>query len=173
MLNRVPFVVVLLLLAVLGLGLSRRDVPPAERLAGQKLAAFSLPGMKDGEVFSPALWQGKVAFINAFASWCEPCHVEHETLMKLAATKKIPLYGIAWRDKKTKAADWLKSKGNPYEAVGIDTGGSTTVALALTGVPESFVVDKKGMVRLHIGAMLTDDIVEQKILPLVEALNAE
>lgn len=145
-------------------------------LLGKKLADFSVPILLDDEQegegdFSSKMLAGKPAFINAFASWCEGCLAEHQTLMKLAAYGKVRIYGLAWKDKPEAVTEYLNKNGNPFTSVGLDASGKTTVALGLSGVPESFVIDKNGIVVFHFRSAITDEVLEKTILPLVEKLN--
>ncbi|OYV48010.1 MAG: hypothetical protein B7X10_03725, partial [Burkholderiales bacterium 21-58-4] len=114
-------------------------------MVGLRIAPFTLPGLGGGH-FSPQLWKGKVALLNVFASWCVPCASEQPALVRLAQTGKILIYGLAWKDQPQKVAEYLRKNGNPYRSVGLDAYGQTTIPLALTGVPETFVIDKTGRV---------------------------
>ncbi len=173
-LHAVPLVALLSLSLVLAFALFHTKPPqaPHESQTGYKVTAFDIPAL-GGKRFSPAVWQGKVALLNVFASWCEPCGAEHETLMDLAKTGKIAIYGLAWNDTAGKIARWIGERGNPYLSIGIDEHGESTVPLALTGVPETFVFDKSGGIAYHYSGPLTKDITDNIIVPLAEKLNAQ
>ncbi len=176
LLRAAPFIAMLLLATALAFGLFSGNAPGGlnERLIGYHVAPFDVPLLGNKEAhFSPAAWQGRVAVLNVFASWCEPCAVEHEVLMKIAKSGKVAVYGLAWRDKPEKATEWIRQRGNPYQAIGVDEHGKSTVALALTGVPETFVLDRDGLIAYHYNGALTDDLADNLILPLVEKLNAK
>lgn len=172
-LRLMPLLLLLIFSALLAAGLFHSRSKQNDALVGKSFSPFTLDRLDTTEAFSVPLWQGNVAVINVFATWCEPCQVEHPALMNLAASGKVNLFGIAWKDKKEKVAAWLEKRGNPYHAVGLDPLGHSTVPLALTGVPETFVLDKQGIVRFHISDALTDDMINTQILPLVEKLNAK
>jgi cytochrome c biogenesis protein CcmG/thiol:disulfide interchange protein DsbE len=140
-------------------------------LVGTKAPAIELPAF-NGKRFSSGAWEGKVVVLNFFASWCAPCALEHPELMKLAKNN-IAIYGVAWKDKAGKTSEWVKERGNPYRAIGIDSARTTTILFGLTGVPETFVIDKKGMIRAHYSEPLGADKIQQELLPLVEQLEHE
>lgn len=122
-------------------------------------------------VLSPKNFAGQVAVINVFASWCVPCQAEHSALMSLAQSGRVNLYGIAWRDKPSDTARFLSLHGNPFQLVASDEIGQTSVPLALTGVPETLVVDQNGIVVYHHNAPIDETEVRKYIVPLVDKLN--
>jgi cytochrome c biogenesis protein CcmG, thiol:disulfide interchange protein DsbE len=164
---------ILLALFALLLGFARKDgQAPDSRLVGTVLAPFEVPlSSAPDQPFSSHLWRGKVIVLNAFASWCLPCAAEHPVLMRLAESGKAEIYGLAWKDKPEKIEAWLAGRGNPYRMVGIDEKGAATVALGLTGVPETFVIGPDGTIAWHYKSNLTDEIVSRDILPLIESLR--
>jgi len=178
-----PLILLLLLGIALAVGMFEhgKQNPVETRHLGKKMADFSVPLFRgQGESvneFSSKIFAGKVTLINVFASWCEGCVAEHKTLMKLAEVAadsgKVKIYGLAWKDKPESIANYLKKHGNPFAKIGVDSAGKTTIPLALTGVPETFLLDKNGVIVFHYKSSLTDDVVENKILPLVEKLNNE
>lgn len=168
-----PLLLLLLVSIMLTLGLfGGRNAAETSRMVGRPMPGFSVPVMASSEELTPQTWRGKVALLNIFATWCEPCNIEHPVLMRLAEKKQLPLYGIAWKDKQQQVAYFLSSKGNPYQTTGVDAQGLITTQLALTGVPETFIVDKRGRIAWHTKAPLTDEMVNETILPLVAKLNA-
>jgi cytochrome c biogenesis protein CcmG, thiol:disulfide interchange protein DsbE len=165
-----PLIILLLLAVVLAVG-GQRQTPPSP-LVGTKIPSFGAPALdKNGAVFSPDRWKGKVVLLNVFASWCLPCAAEHETLMRLAKSGKVEIVGLAWRDEPERITKWLAERGNPYKLVGIDAKGENTVELGLTGVPETFVIGRDGVIAWHYKSNLTDDIVEKTILPIIDRLQ--
>jgi cytochrome c biogenesis protein CcmG/thiol:disulfide interchange protein DsbE len=166
----IVFVVLLGFLAV-GLNLNPREVPsplidkPAPAF---KLARLDLP---EKQVSLQDL-QGKVWLLNVWASWCVACRVEHPVLVELAGSGVVPIYGLNYKDKRDDALAWLTKHGNPYVASLSDTEGLVGIDYGVYGVPETFVIDKAGVIRLkHIGPV-TPEVLRDTILPLVKKLNA-
>ena len=127
-----------------------------------------LPGHEPG--FSSADLSGHVSLVNTFASWCTPCRAEHPVLTALAATKRVPIYGIDYKDKGEAGAAWIKTLGNPYAKVGADSG-RVGIAWGVYGVPETFIVDRAGRIRYkHVGPLTQADV-DRTILPLVARLE--
>jgi DsbE subfamily thiol:disulfide oxidoreductase len=138
---------------------------------GKIFSDFELPSVGSDKIFSPRIFTGKVVMVNVFASWCEPCAAEHPTLMKLA--KKVNIYGVAWKDKPDAVFRYLQERGNPFQQVGNDENGKATIPMFLTGVPETFLLNKKGQIILHYKAALDDEVVNKLIIPLIDKLNNE
>jgi len=132
------------------------------------LPTLSLPSLEGAEWMTQAALSSpdKIVVVNFFASWCQPCLIEHPSLLKLAKNPDIRLIGIGWRDKPDALRQWLMRQGNPYEMVFVDNMGQSSIPWGLSGVPETFVIDKKGRMRGHIVGPVTDSM-------LVEALVAE
>lgn len=169
----IPLLIMLGFAVMLALSLGRPKYTK-EHMLGKTVLAFDIPELnKPNAHFTPDAWKGKVAIVNIFATWCEPCKAEHDTLLELARVSKAPLLGIAWKDREDKVAEWLKVHGNPYQIVGFDAKGRVTVPFAMTGVPETFVFDKQGRIRYHYAASLTDDVITDDIAPLLEQLEKE
>lgn len=141
------------------------------RLIGYNVSDFSISTLDGKSSITPETWKNKIVVVNIFASWCEPCIVEHPVLMRLAQTGKVEMVGIAWKDKPKKVTEWLQKHGMPFHHIGIDTEGKTTFAFGLTGVPETFIIDKKGTIAYNYKAPIDDKLVNEVILPMVEFLN--
>ena len=116
--------------------------------------------------------KGRVSVVDIFGSWCVSCAQEHPTLLALKETGIVPIYGIDWRDDPVKGAEWLKKNGDPYERVGLDPApGHASVDFGVTGAPESFIVDKGGIIRWkHIGP-ITPEVWETELLPKIRELQ--
>jgi DsbE subfamily thiol:disulfide oxidoreductase len=131
----------------------------------------SLPG--DGKIsqlsFNTKAWLGRPYMVNFFASWCIPCRAEHDSLMQLAAAK-IAIVGIAYKDKPETVRAFLTKNGNPFTLIAADNKGHTAIDWGMTGVPETFIIDKDGFIRFHQTGPLTEAIVTQHILPLWRSL---
>jgi cytochrome c biogenesis protein CcmG/thiol:disulfide interchange protein DsbE len=151
-------------------------------MIGKPVPSFDLPGppappnyagppVKLG--FSNRDMLGRVVLVNFFASWCVPCRVEHPVLMGLGPSANVPVVGIAYKDRPDNAVDFLQEYGNPYVAIALDQTGRTGIDFGVYGVPETYVVDKRGIIRLrHVGP-LTAESVAREILPVVRALLAQ
>ena len=166
----IVFVVLLGFLAV-GLKLDPREVPSP--LIDKPAPAFKLARL-DAPEQQIALqdMKGKVWLLNVWASWCVACRIEHPLLVELAGTNAVPIYGLNYKDQRQDALGWLAKHGNPYVASLSDTEGLVGIDFGVYGVPETFVIDKTGTIRLkHIGP-ITPDVLRDTILPLVKKLNA-
>lgn len=165
------FAVVVGFLAV-GLTLNPREVPSP--LVGKSAPDFSLPQLHDQEkVFSPNELTGQVWLLNFWASWCGGCKDEHPVLMQLAQSGEVPIYGMDYKDRREEALTWLRRWGNPYPVVGVDESGRVGINYGVYGVPETYVIDKQGVIRYKQIGPLDDDVVAKKILPLVKELQAQ
>jgi cytochrome c biogenesis protein CcmG, thiol:disulfide interchange protein DsbE len=164
------FVVIVVFLWV-GLSLNPREVPSP--LIGKPAPAFSLPQLRDGgSVIRTADLSGQVWLLNVFASWCTPCLEEHPYLVELAKTGVVPVYGLNYKDRQEAALKWLNKHGDPYVGIVVDAEGRTGIEYGVYGVPETFVIDKFGVIRFkHIGP-LTPEVLDEEILPLVKRLRA-
>jgi cytochrome c biogenesis protein CcmG, thiol:disulfide interchange protein DsbE len=147
---------------------------PAERtirskLIGKPLPQFSLPPAANGQpgLGSATFSQGQPRILNIFASWCIPCIAEAPVLMRMRQ-QGVPIDAIAIRDRPVDVARFLARNGNPYQRIGSDVNGQVQISLGSSGVPESFVIDGKGIIRhQHIGDIRSEDVPE-----LMAALRA-
>lgn len=138
-------------------------------LIGRKLPEFALPLLDAPGTLASLELTGQVFVLNSFASWCASCIMEHKTLQ---AIEDVPVYGIAWRDKPGDTRSWLEKRGNPYDKVGVDADGKGVIALGLTGVPETYVVDRNGVVADVLRGPLTPELRETWLNPLLKELGA-
>jgi cytochrome c biogenesis protein CcmG/thiol:disulfide interchange protein DsbE len=115
--------------------------------------------------------KGQVWLLNVWASWCTSCRAEHEVVTRLAATGEVPIVGLNYKDERDAALGWLRRLGDPYKASAVDAQGDVGIDWGVYGVPETFVIDKQGIVQhKHIGPV-TDKSVSETILPLVRKLK--
>ncbi len=158
----------------LGVGLTRDPSTIPSALIDQPVPAFTLPPLDKTGVpgfDDAALRRGRVALVNVFASWCVPCRAEHPLLMRLAREGRVPVYGINYKDWAPEAAKWLAELGNPYAAIGYDDTGRIGIEWGVYGVPETFIIDRRGRIRhRHVGP-LTPETMERTIRPLIAALD--
>jgi len=139
-------------------------------LVGKPAPDIALPALDaEAQKFDRAeLGQGRPIIINFWASWCAPCRIEHSTLEALAARKGITLYGVDYKDKPDDARAFLSELGNPFGKINEDRDGRVAIDWGVTGVPETFVIDGKGIIRVHYAGPLNDQLVERLILPALE-----
>jgi len=164
------FVVLILLLAV-GLRIDPKLVPSP--LIDKPLPAFNLPKLKtpDDNIKSSD-FQGDVVLLNVWASWCVACRAEHPLLLELSTNNEMLIYGINYKDTRTDAMQWLQHFGDPYRASAFDQLGLTGIDLGVYGVPETYIMDRAGIIRYkHIGP-ITREVLDNTILPLIEKLKA-
>ena len=163
------FLVVVGFLAV-GLTLNPRELPSP--LVGKPAPAFSLPQLHDqAKVFSPNEMAGKVWLLNFWASWCGGCKEEHPVLLHLAKSGEVPIYGVDYKDTRDEALTWLQQHGNPYPLTAVDEAGRVGINYGVYGVPETYVIDKAGVIRYKQIGPLREDTLKTKILPLVRELQ--
>ena len=185
----VGFVVLVVLLGV-GLTLNPRDVPSP--LVGKPAPAFTLKQLGDaGKTFSPEEMRGKVWLLNVWASWCVTCRQEHPVLVDFARTQSVPLVGLNYkelrgdaaidmsrvdaaseeREARERATRWLAQRGDPYALTALDLDGRVGIDYGVYGVPETYVIDKAGIIRMKHTGPITPDVLSGKILPLVAELS--
>jgi cytochrome c biogenesis protein CcmG/thiol:disulfide interchange protein DsbE len=162
------FAALVVLLAV-GLTLNPREVPSP--LIGKPAPAFELPLLHEpGKTFSQKEMLGKVWVMNVWASWCPPCLVEHPVVTALARSGLAPVVGMNYKDAREDALPWLKRNGDPFVFSIYDEKGRISIDYGVYGVPETYVIDAKGVIRFkHIGP-LTPEVQTKRIEPLLKEL---
>jgi cytochrome c biogenesis protein CcmG/thiol:disulfide interchange protein DsbE len=168
----IPLAVFLVLVAFLGigLGLNPREVPSP--LIGKPAPAFKLTQLHEsGKVMGREDMLGQVWLLNVWASWCVSCREEHPILVELATRNVVPIYGLNYKDKNDDALAWLKQFGDPYTASIVDRDGRVGIDYGVYGVPETFVIDKAGLIRYKQIGPVTPQALKDKILPLVRQLQ--
>jgi cytochrome c biogenesis protein CcmG/thiol:disulfide interchange protein DsbE len=165
------FVVLVVFLGI-GLGLNPRLVPSP--LIDKPAPEFALPELKDpNKTVSRSDLVGKVSLVNVWASWCVSCRAEHPLFVDLGKTGEVVIYGLNYKDTRPDALRWLQVLGDPYIASAFDEQGRVGIDWGVYGVPETFVVDRKGVIRYkHIGPVSEKDL-QETIMPLVKRLEAE
>jgi cytochrome c biogenesis protein CcmG/thiol:disulfide interchange protein DsbE len=167
-----PLGLFLALVAFLGAGLRLDPHEIPSPFIGKPAPAFTLARLHDpGATISPADMRGRVWLLNVWASWCEACRAEHAVLIDLARRHAAPVVGLNYKDARADGLAWLRTHGDPYLASAFDEDGRTGIDYGVYGVPETFVIDKAGVIRLkHVGP-LTQQVLANEILPLVRDLN--
>ena len=175
-LSLVPVVVVFALMV--GFYFFLQQGPPGalpSPLIGKSAPDIALPPLDEqNEGFARSeLGQGKPIVINFWASWCAPCRIEHPALEALSRRPDVTIYGVDYKEslygKTAKdARDFLTELGNPFSKINQDQPGRVSIDWGVTGVPETFVVDGNGVIRVHYAGPLSDDVVERLILPALK-----
>jgi len=167
------------LVALMLFGLSNDPKLIPSPFIGKPAPEFTLPRLyKPNETVSVDDMKGKVWMLNLWASWCVSCRAEHKVLTGLIAKEKIPVIGLNYKDYGTgeygdDAKKWLEVLGNPYYAVVVDAKGDAGIDWGVVGVPETFLVDKKGIVRYKFTGPVYQEAVDQELIPLIEKLRKE
>lgn len=167
------------LLAVFGVSLVRSEnTPPSmlpSALIDKPAPRLALPALDaKTEAFVPGdLAAGHVTVLNVWASWCVPCRAEAPALVTLSTLKGVALYGLVYKDTPAKARGFLDETGDPYRRIDIDTDGHAGVEWGVYGVPETFVIDGKGIVRLRYAGPLVGSALTEIVLPAIEKARQE
>lgn len=167
-----PLVVFILLIYFFwrGLSLEPQKLPSVQ--LGKSLPDFKITGLGEEKTFSPAAMRGHIALLNVWASWCSACMEEQVFLMKLSRNS-VPIFGLNYKDNTQKAMQWLNEWGNPYQAIGEDKEGRVAIDLGVYGTPETFLIDKQGLIRYrHIG-ILNEESWKIDFLPRIKQLEEE
>ena len=153
-----------------GLDRDPRAIPSP--LIDKPAPVFSLPVTHDlSRSWSPEAMRGQVWLLNVWGSWCAACQVEHPLFNDLAKAGTLPIVGLAWKDTPENSIAWLRKLGNPYAVVVSDLKGGVAIDYGVYGAPETFLIDKQGVIRFkHVGP-LTRELLQTKLLPLVRQLQ--
>ncbi|MCG2575603.1 DsbE family thiol:disulfide interchange protein [Dechloromonas sp. XY25] len=183
------FAALVALLAV-GLNLNPRDVPSP--LVGKPAPEFTLNQLAEADkTLSPKDMQGKVWLFNVWSSWCVSCRQEHPVLVEFSKKVDVPLIGLNYKEVRgdgefdmskmpadaekklafQRANQWLGQHGNPYKLTVMDIDGRVGIDYGVYGVPETYVIDKAGIIRMKHTGPITPEALTQKILPLLAELN--
>ena len=168
----IPMGIFLVLVLFLGAGLKLDPKEVPSPLIGKPAPAFALARLDD-----PALTirrddlLGQVWMLNVWASWCVACREEHPLLVEFAKSKMLPIYGLNYKDKPAAGQKWLADFGNPYTASLSDLDGRVGIDFGVYGVPETFIIDRQGVVRFKQIGPVTPEVIRTKIEPLVRQLN--
>ncbi len=170
----VPLAVFAAVAAFLGVGLTLdpREIPSP--LVGKAAPDFSLPQLHDPQqVFSPRDRVGQVWLLNVWASWCGGCRDEHPFLMDLARSGVVPVYGIGYKDRREAALAWLGRWGDPYQVTGMDDSGRVGIEYGVYGVPETYVIDKTGVIRYKQIGPVDEETLHGTLVPLIRELQKQ
>ena len=174
-----PLIVLVFISIIFIFGLEKDPTLIPSALINKKAPDFNLPSLnlKTGKFqnnvsYSPNYWDEKVWVINVFASWCVACNFEHPHLMKISLNHpNVELIGLAYKDKPEDTARWIKKNGNPYKKIIMDFSGRTGIDYGVYGVPETFIIDKKGLIKYkHIGP-INEEFYSLYLSPILKKNN--
>jgi cytochrome c biogenesis protein CcmG/thiol:disulfide interchange protein DsbE len=165
------FVTLVLFLGI-GLRLNPREVPSP--LIGKPAPQFNLTQLDDPDkMISPKDMLGQVWLLNVWASWCVSCRQEHPVLMDFSRQNVLPIIGLNYKDVRADGVAWLRQFGNPYRLSAFDANGRVGIDFGVYGVPETFVIDKRGVIRFKQIGPVTPSVITEKFIPLIKELNRE
>ncbi len=168
----VPLAIFIVLAGFFYVGLSLNPQAVPSPLIDKPAPSFELSQLHSpAQTVSRDANLGKVWLLNVWASWCVSCRQEHPLLMQLARTGEVPIVGLNYKDSREEAIDWLRDLGNPYSVSGFDVDGRVGVDYGVYGVPETYVIDKQGVIRHKHTGPVTVEALQNEILPLVRKLN--
>lgn len=168
----IPLGIFAVLLVFLAIGLTRdpREIPSP--LIGKPAPTFTAPVLgKPGQTFSASDMLGKVWLLNTWASWCVACRVEHPLLIEFVKTNPLPIIGLDYKDKEDDGLRWLARYGNPYSVAVADQDGRIGIDFGVYGVPESFLIDKVGIIHYKQIGPFTEEALRDKLIPLIKELD--
>lgn len=169
---KLPLAIFLLMSLLLAVGLSRdpRRLPSA--LLGKPIPAIELPLLEDPQRrLDTESLRGQVWLLNVWASWCAPCREELPVLLSVTRRDGVALYGLNYKDRDEAARAMLQRHGNPYRASAVDGEGRVGIDLGVYGVPETFVIDREGRIRLRHPGPVTAEVWQKELLPMVRSLQ--
>jgi cytochrome c biogenesis protein CcmG/thiol:disulfide interchange protein DsbE len=168
----IPLAIFIVLLVFLAIGLTRDPSVIPSPLIGKPAPLFNAPHLQSADQkFSPKDMLGKVWLLNTWASWCVACRQEHPILVEFAKTKTIPVVGLNYKDKEAEGLKWLARYGDPYDLTVTDKDGRIGIDFGVYGVPESFLIDKNGIIRYKQIGPITNEALRDKIIPLIRELQ--
>jgi cytochrome c biogenesis protein CcmG, thiol:disulfide interchange protein DsbE len=168
----IPLALFIGLVVFLAIGLGRDPHEVPSPLINKPAPAFQLPQLHEpAKTFSAQEMRGKVWLLNVWASWCISCREEHPLLLDFARSGAVPLYGLNYKDQPNDAVAWLNELGNPYRLSAVDLDGRVGIDYGVYGAPETYLIDREGVIRFkHVGP-LTPEVIQNKILPLARDLS--
>ena len=168
----IPLLLFVILVGFLAVGLNRDPHEVPSPLIGKPAPAFELSQLVDSKkTFSPESMKGQPWILNVWASWCVACREEHPVLVELGKLQVVPIIGLDYKDKREDAVAMLARQGNPYLLSAFDVNGRVGIDYGVYGVPETYVIDKAGVIRFKQIGPITMELLNQKILPLLNELK--
>ncbi len=168
----IPLAVFSLLVVFLAVGLQHDPHEVPSPLIDKPAPAFQLAQLHEpSKTFSPQEMRGKVWLLNTWASWCISCREEHPLLVELSRTGVVPILGLNYKDRRQDALQTLVELGNPYLLSVLDTDGRVGIDYGVYGVPETYLIDKNGLIRFKQIGPVTERVLNKTILPMVKDLD--
>lgn len=166
----IPLIAFVVLVVVLGVGLTIDPKKVPSPLIDKPAPAFELPQLMQSGPISTESMKGKVWVLNVWASWCVACRQEHEVIKHLAKMNLVDVVGLNYKDEPADARSWLFDLGNPYTQIAVDYPGKTGIDWGVYGVPETFLIDKQGYIRYkHIGPVTAKSL-NDELIPEIKKL---
>jgi cytochrome c biogenesis protein CcmG/thiol:disulfide interchange protein DsbE len=165
----IPIVAFAVLAYFLNGGLYKDPRAIPSPLIGKPAPEFNLPVLGDrARQVAMADYRGQVVMVNVWGSWCSGCRSEHQTLLAIASTGEVPIIGLNWKDEDPAAEKWLTDLGNPYQVNLVDVEGRTAINFGVYGAPETFLIDKKGVIIHKFTGPIYWQAWTEELLPLVK-----
>lgn len=168
-----PLTVFLGLVTLLYVNMGKHSERLPSPLVGKPAPAFELPTLYSGKTMTNEDFKGQIWLLNVFGSWCPSCRIEHPVLTDFADSGVVQVVGLNWKDEFTDADRWLKQFGNPYDEILVDLKGDVAIDWGVYGAPENFLIDAEGVIRYKLVGVLTLEIINEELLPLIQSLSNE
>ncbi|MBX2825285.1 MAG: DsbE family thiol:disulfide interchange protein [Gammaproteobacteria bacterium] len=170
----IPFAVFFVLAGVLARGLYLDPTELPSPLIDKPAPEFRLEQLNgSGAQFNTADMRGQVWMLNVWASWCVSCRDEHPLFVQLADEQLLPIVGLNYKDKPAEATAWIRQFGNPYAVIAADVEGRAGIDWGVIAVPETFLIDKQGMIRYKHTGPVNQKVMNDTIVPLIRQLQAQ
>lgn len=167
----IPLAVFISLIVLLYINMNNHSEVLPSPLIGKSIPAFEHQTLYSNETRTQADFLGQPWLLNVFGSWCPSCQYEHPLVTALADSGTIKVVGLNWKDEPENAKRWLKKWGDPYQEILVDYKGDTAINLGVYGAPETFLIDAQGIIRYKIAGVLTTEIIQNDLMPLIKELS--
>lgn len=169
--NTVPFILFMLVVLFLWLGLGKDPNLLPSTFLNKPLPNFSAPQLENNlPAFDSEVFKNHISLLNVWASWCDSCRLEHPIILDIARQSNIQVVGLNYKDQRESGINFLKKMGNPYSAVLYDPDGMLGQQIGVYGTPETFIIDKKGVVRYKFVGPITLDVWQKIISPQIQKI---
>jgi len=170
----IPLVLFVVLVGFLAVGLNRDPHEVPSPLINKPAPLFNVSQLANpNKSFSPEEMKGQVWILNVFASWCVACREEHPMLVEMSKSHVAPLIGLDYKDRRADAMEMLARQGDPYNFSAFDGDGRVGIDYGVYGVPETYVIDKAGIIRFKQIGPITREVLEKSMYPLIAKLNKD